>query len=218
MATQLPKITEGVIELPNRAFGRCTPAFYRFLLDIYETQASGDVQEQIRAIAVALGSPDGSVANIPDLSFGAFVPKTTRVEGANSIYTQGTLEGGYVSIELENDEFAPLPTSYYGTDALGGKGWHAVFDALAEGVGIVLSADEFGVVTFALAEVPNGGAGVLQKMERDTYGRVTDTSNATTDDLEEGGALYFTDERAVAAIEDTGTDYLDLYTTTRDAP
>lgn len=202
MATQLPKIGERVIEIDARRAGCLTPAFYRFLLDLYEAQAGGaDVQAQIRAIALALGSPDGTVANIPDLSFDSFLPKTARVEGNNSIFSQGTLAGGIVSLELENDEFAPLPTSYYGTDALGGKGWHTVFDALAEGVGIVLSADEFGVVGVALAEIPDGGGGVLQKMARDVYGRVTDTSNATTDDLEEGATnLWFTAERAQDAV------------------
>lgn len=51
-----------------------------------------------------------------------------------------------------------------------------------------------------LAEVTDAGGGQLRKFDKDTYGRVTGTSGATTDDLEEGTAnLYFTDQRAADA-------------------
>lgn len=46
-----------------------------------------------------------------------------------------------------------------------------------------------------LGELEDAGGGALRKIERDQYGRVSGTSEATTDDLPEGSNLYFTDER-----------------------
>ena len=51
-----------------------------------------------------------------------------------------------------------------------------------------------------LPELPDTGGGALRKLERDQYGRVSGTSEATTDDLPEGSNLYFTDERARDAV------------------
>ena len=56
-----------------------------------------------------------------------------------------------------------------------------------------------------LPELPDTGGGTLQKLERDQYGRVAGTSEATTDDLPEGSNLYFTDERARAAVGGGGS-------------
>lgn len=53
-----------------------------------------------------------------------------------------------------------------------------------------------------LAEVTDAGGGQLRKFDKDSYGRITGTSSATTDDLAEGAAnLYYTDARATAQIE-----------------
>lgn len=52
-----------------------------------------------------------------------------------------------------------------------------------------------------LPELPNAGVGTLQKTQRDQYGRLAGTSDATTDDLTEGGNLYFTDTRADARVD-----------------
>lgn len=76
--------------------------------------------------------------------------------------------------------------------------WHQ--RSIEEGEGIAV-ADGDGVAgnpTIALAELPNAGGGTLQKTLRDGYGRMAGTSSATTDDLAEGGNLYFTDARADA--------------------
>lgn len=50
-----------------------------------------------------------------------------------------------------------------------------------------------------LPDIPDTGGGTLQRFERDAKGRVSGTSEATTDDLPEGSRLYYTDERAAAA-------------------
>ena len=53
----------------------------------------------------------------------------------------------------------------------------------------------------SLADVPDAGGGALQRTAFDGKGRKIGTSDATTDDLEEGdGNLYFTDERAQDAV------------------
>lgn len=52
-----------------------------------------------------------------------------------------------------------------------------------------------------LAVVPDAGGGEIRKFDRDSWGRVTGTSAATTDDLPEGATnLYFSDERAQDAV------------------
>lgn len=58
---------------------------------------------------------------------------------------------------------------------------------------------EDGNPTIDLAEVPDAGGGVLQRTAFDSFGRKTGTSAATTDDLAEGGNLYFTSGRVYSA-------------------
>src|SRR5690625_878703 len=58
-----------------------------------------------------------------------------------------------------------------------------------------------GLPTIGLADVPDQGGGTLQRIQRDGKGRVSGTSEATTDDLPEGSNLYFTDERADARVD-----------------
>lgn len=62
----------------------------------------------------------------------------------------------------------------------------------------------------SLADVPNEGGGELQKTAFDSKGRLTGSSSATTDDLEEGATnLYFTNERAVGAVQELLDEKLD---------
>ena len=56
--------------------------------------------------------------------------------------------------------------------------------------------------SIGLSDVPDGGGGVLQKTSFDSKGRKDGTSEATTDDLPEGGNRYFTDARAREAVVD----------------
>lgn len=60
-----------------------------------------------------------------------------------------------------------------------------------------------------LADLADAGGGTLQRFERDAKGRVSGSSSATTDDLDEGlNNLYHTDERAQdaagAVVDGTG--------------
>lgn len=65
-----------------------------------------------------------------------------------------------------------------------------------------------GLPTVGLADVPDEGGGALLRFQRDGKGRVAGTSEATTDDLPEGGNLYFTDERARSAAVTDAIDPL----------
>ena len=209
MADLLPQDRQRVVG-PD---GTPTVPYYLFFRALAERLGNDTALELIRRIAIALGSPDGSVERIPPIASGSFLPISTRVEGEFSVDYSGTLESGLVRLSLVNDEFEPLPTSYYGTGPLGEKGWRTIASAFLPGVGITLTEDlgGSGVITVALAELADGGGGLLLKFARDEYGRVAGTSAATTDDLTEGAVnLYFTDARAVNALETTGPDYLQL--------
>lgn len=211
----VPKSSERLVQ-PN---GTPTFAWYRVLGRIADLVSLDDVRAFFRALLVKLGSPDGTLENLPPIAVGSFLPTSTQVSASYSIDANGTLAGGVVALTLVNDEFEPLPTHYYGTDVDGLRGYQAVADAFVAAEGIALTVDGVGVTEIALATIPDGGAGTLQKTARDAYGRMTDTSAATTDDLTEGATnLYFTDDRAVDALEDTGPDYLQLYIDARDAP
>lgn len=109
---------------------------------------------------------------------------------------------GNVSLSLVNDEDAPGNTQYYGTGPDGDKGWHGVAGAIAAEPGELSKAvGTDGVTTLGLADLPDSGGGAIRKFDRDAKGRVSGTSGATTDDLDEGATnLYFTDERAQDAV------------------
>lgn len=134
------------------------------------------------------------------------------IVGPASVLVFGTLAGGMVTIQLQNDTELPGNTYAYGTGPDGAKGWFPIAGALAAGATMDLDVDAAGVTTFDLALLADTGVGAaLVKITRDGYGRVEGTEAATTDDLGEGETnLYFTDARAVAALEDTGPDYLQL--------
>lgn len=138
------------------------------------TSSSDSSTEAIREIALKLGSPDGSVANIPAQGVDAVI------NGGGSIQVDGTLESGVVNITLMYDTLLPGPTTYYGADSAGKRGWFPVSAALADSVTIdVVTDGTTGISTFNLV-----GFGSL-----------------TTDDLPEGANhLYFTDERARQAV------------------
>jgi len=195
MADFLPPISEPMVE-GNR---QPTTKYYYLLEALVQRVGGDEALELIRQIAIILGSPDGEVAHIPPQASGNFLTKDTRVEGDLSIESNGTLAMGSVVLLLVGDISEPLPTSYYGTGPLGDKGWRTIASAFLPGEGIALTEDPggTGVVTVALAPLPDGGGGALLKVARDAYGRLAGTSSATTDDLAEGAAnLYFTTERA----------------------
>lgn len=95
------------------------------------------------------------------------------------------------------------------------------FRTLQPVVGETTATNGDGVVddpAIGLADVSDNGTGTLLAIDRDAKGRVEGTRVPTTTDLAEGSNPYFTDARAVNALETTGPDYLALYTDARDAP
>lgn len=128
------------------------------------------------------------------------------IQGLGSIQTFGVLPN-IVQLSLEGDDVAPGQTFYYGTgqsadpeESHVARGWHPVSGAMTQGPGLSLTIGANGVTTFALDELPDAGGGTLQKTERDQYGRLAGTSEATTSDLAEGSNLYHTAERVDALI------------------
>lgn len=98
MANDLPRIGQDLVE-NNKA----TAPFYLWFSRIQSALAAGTITDEaaaaaIAAIATALGSPDGTVANIPPLNF---LPKTTFVHEGVGIDVVGTLAGGGVDVSLE---------------------------------------------------------------------------------------------------------------------
>lgn len=209
----MPLAQERLIDVDRNGIARPTRAYYLFWQRLANAAAAGGgiSPAQFRELLIYLGSADGTIDGLPPSASGQYMPLSRNVQGDYSVESNGILSQGVVSITLVGDEFEPLPTHYYGTGANGQRGYQAVADALEAGEGIALTVDGVGVTEIALATIPDGGAGTLQKTARDAYGRMTDTSAATTDDLAEGVTnLYFTDARAVTALETTGPDYLQL--------
>lgn len=73
--------------------------FFRLMNDRLAdgTLTTAEVEAAIRAIAIVLGSPDGTVANIPPLNF---LPKTTTVTGSNGVDVDGSLAEGGVDLSI----------------------------------------------------------------------------------------------------------------------
>lgn len=209
----MPLPQERLIDVDRSGIAKPTRAYYLFWQRLADAAAAGGgiSPAQFRELLIYLGSSDGTIDGLPPSASGQYMPLSRNVQGDYSVESNGILSQGIVSITLVGDEFEPQPTHYYGTGADGARGYHAVADAFVAGEGIALTVDGVGVTEIALATIPDGGAGTLQKTARDAYGRMTDTSAATTDDLTEGATnLYFTDARAVNALETTGPDYLQL--------
>lgn len=161
------------------AGGLTDPAFYRWMQSIDQNVATNtgngeDTSAEIKAIALKLGSVDGSVQNIPPQGVDAVI------NGGGSIEVDGTLQNGVVNITLMYDTLLPGPTTYYGADSAGKRGWFPVSAALADSATIDVTTDAgTGISSFNLI-----GFGSL-----------------TTDALAEGVVhLYFTSARVNASL------------------
>lgn len=77
-----------------------------------------------------------------DVDLSGLLPNTTQIIGQQSVRVDGTLAGGFVFVLLEGDVTNPAETHYYGTNALGAKGWHA------------FPENEGGVLPLVTGEVP----------------------------------------------------------------
>lgn len=159
--------------------GVTEPYYYRWFQAVDDRVKNGassgnENSEAIKAIAQKLGSPDGSVENIPPQGNSAII------NGAGSIQVDGTLSNGVVNISLMYDTLNPGATAYYGSDSAGKRGWFPVSAALADSTTIdVVTNGTTGVSSFALI-----GFGAL-----------------TTDALTEGSThLYFTSSRVYSSL------------------
>lgn len=92
-----------------------TTEFRRFLESLAAETDNAGLQQQINAIIARLDALD------PD------DPNT--VFGIMSVTSSGDLRSGDVAVSLQNDQDTPPAGYYYGTNALGSKGWHALPDA-----------------------------------------------------------------------------------------
>lgn len=175
----LPHVREALVDDKRR----CTPAFYQFLRALSES-ANLDLAAQVEAIARALGSPDGSVDNIPPQTAGEFLSSATQLLGTQSVQVQGTLAGGLASVSLVGDVPSPESTTYYGTDAAGTKGFHPVASAFTAGHGITLDTDaNTGVTEVAVARVSLLASGAISALRAivadDGTGRYPNTAIAS---------------------------------------
>lgn len=114
--------------------------FYQWMLAVDRTvtdntAGNSSADAAIKAIALKLGSPDGSVANIPKQG----TPGT--INGSGSIQVDGTLESGVVNLSLMYDTLFPGPSTFYGAGPDAKRGWFPVSGALADSVTIVVSTD-----------------------------------------------------------------------------
>jgi len=160
--------------------GHPTREWYNWLraLDVVQTESDADVQAEIAAIARALGSPDGSVANIPPQENA----EVGKVVGINSVSTYGVLPS-VVQVQLWGDVDEAKPTQFYGSDSAGKKGWHPMRGAFSTTTLDLASDSGTGVVSFDLADLADSNTGALLAIARDTKGRVSGTRPVTQADL-----------------------------------
>lgn len=124
-----------------------------------------------------------------------------NIRGPLSVSVTGSPSSGVIVLSLINDNSAPSPTSFYGTDNAGSKGWQPMLGAFASTANIVASAAADGVVSFNLTTVSNTATPSIQRTSFDSYGRLNGWAAATTDNLPEGSTnLYFTTSRVLATL------------------
>lgn len=165
------------------ASGRPTIEFYNLLRQIVNSLRDGTfsgLQDQINLIAIALGSPDGSVDGLADLA-ALLNSKQNTDEDLTAI-------SNMVDIGLA----VRVADNYWIARSIAGTAGEI---DVANGDGLP------GNPALSLATVADAGGGTLQKTAFDAKGRKTGSSAATTDDLPEGATnLYFTTARVRATI------------------
>lgn len=148
-----------------------TTQWYNFLryLDSRTSSNPTDVQAEIDTIAIKLGSPDGTVANIPPFK------NITSFDGVDSVSVTGDT---ILQFRLVNDAATVAPIYYYGTDSAGKKGYNLLYSAFAATANIA-KANTSGIVSFDLTDLADSGAGVLLATTFDVKGRKTGSRAAT---------------------------------------
>jgi len=156
---------------------------------IHRTSPTQTVQVEVGAtvgaqIGVNLLMPDGSLVTTAKLQ---------------ALFGDGTPSDGSINTtdDLEEGQWNLWFTDRRAQDAVGG--------ILADTATIDLAYTAGTSITATLKDLTDSGAGTaLVKITRDAKGRISGTSAATTSDLAEGANLYFTEARAVAAVEAAG--------------
>lgn len=198
--------------------GRAEKYFYRWLQSINSgvnggNEASTENATDIRIIATRLGSPDGSVENIPPQGIAAVI------NGAGSIEVSGTLESGAVNIALFADTQYPGTTWYYGSGPDGKRGWFSIGSAFTDSVSIGMNTDPTtGVSTPALkptgVEAGTYGDGVkLLLMAVEADGRLTTVSEKA---LVAGNGISFDIDPDTGAITISVNSFVATNRITRD--
>lgn len=149
--------------------GCMTSPFYRYFQNASQSTgpSTTTLQDEINTIATVLGSPDGSVSDIPPIDLNAFLLKTTLVTGLDSVFVSGSLANGQVTVSLLNDNPVPPSLSFYGCTQ-GQRGWQTFSPNFVNASG-----------KLDLSQPGNSNAGTLQAVTVDAFGRVTGTRAAT---------------------------------------
>ena len=149
--------------------GCMTSPFYRYFQNASQSTgpSTATLQDEISTIATVLGSPNGSVSDIPPIDLNAFLLKTTIITGLDSVFVSGSLASGAVTISLLNDNPVPPSLSFYGCTQ-GQRGWQTFSTNFVNASG-----------QLDLSNPGNSGAGTLQAVTVDVYGRITGTRAAT---------------------------------------
>ena len=181
--------------------GQPTREFYHFFNALVNNVTAqiddlAGVIDNLANVIVALGGDPETGAGIINVAAAVEgkADNTITITGTGSLGGGGDLtQDRYIN--LDGDVDTPPGVSFYGSPDGTNKGWAAFSDNFAT------SMDADDNVTLDLADLADSGTGAaLAKITRDSKGRISGTSAATTTDLTEGGNLYFTAARVRAAV------------------
>lgn len=110
MNLKRPKPSEPFLD----ARGLVTRPWFNYLSALTPSEASAEIELQLQALGRRVSELEGE---------GGGLPQSTRAYGQLSVQSNGTLSDGMVVFNLVNDEAAPAPRSYYGTDDAGTLGY-----------------------------------------------------------------------------------------------
>lgn len=165
-------MTDYLIPRPNSALSQNgmppTKEWYNFLRGLYELYKSSDssVQSQITSLAYKLGSPDGTIANIP-------IQQILKVQGIDSIVSNGL---NVVQLSLDGDVLNASALTFYGALDDNSKGWQPYssnFQKTTAG----------GVGYLDLVDLADDGTGTFKLLTRDSKGRLQGTLDGAASDV-----------------------------------
>lgn len=116
--SDFPNLPNAAREAIDRRNGVFTREWYGFFRDL--AQQPGLTSSQAAAIDEILrrlSALEGESSADAD------------IVGTASVLVSGSLLGGLVQLALDGDESTPSPSTYYGTDDAGAKGFHALPEA-----------------------------------------------------------------------------------------